>query len=444
MNVSGTTTAQQSHSASACQADNAYPAAFSADARASEPRNLVLLAVYQVMLRLAWIFKTESVIVPAFLDMIAGAGWVRGCLPVLNRLGQSVPPVLFSRRLAAMGRKKHALVVFTVAQGVPFLVLAAVWWHVADERPPWLAPLFLSLYVAFFVLTGLSRISLSTLHGKLVHPTHRGRLLSISFFLGALVATSMAWWLLGTWLARGPRGFVAIFALTGSLFVLTGLCALLLREPRDTNHRSTGSIGRYLTDSWQTVRRDAKFRRLVPVALLFAMVLILFPHYQALGRERLGIGGAKLMVFVVTQNLSLGVFSLVIGPLADRHGNRLALRLLLLGTVLTPLTAVALTMVDRGVGARWFWIVYIPLGLTPVTMRTLINYTLELSPPRDHPRYLSALSVCIAAPFVASPLVGWLVDATSFEAVFLLGASLVLLGGLLTFRLAEPRHGSHI
>ncbi|MGH7200277.1 MAG: hypothetical protein ACREJB_06705, partial [Planctomycetaceae bacterium] len=57
-----------------------------------EPRNLAVLCLYQILLRVAWIFKTESVIMPAFLDLIAGAGWVRGCLPALNHIGQSLPP----------------------------------------------------------------------------------------------------------------------------------------------------------------------------------------------------------------------------------------------------------------------------------------------------------------------------------------------------------------
>ncbi|HID75426.1 MAG TPA: hypothetical protein EYP56_05445, partial [Planctomycetaceae bacterium] len=58
-----------------------------------EARNLLLLATHQIVFRIGWVFKTESVIMPAFVDLVAGPGWVRGCLPVLNRLGQSVPPV---------------------------------------------------------------------------------------------------------------------------------------------------------------------------------------------------------------------------------------------------------------------------------------------------------------------------------------------------------------
>ena len=46
----------------------------------------------------------------------------------------------------------------------------------------------------------------------------------------------------------------------------------------------------------------------------------------------------------------------------------------------------------------------------------------------------------MAAPFLLSPLVGWLVDAVGFERVFFAAAGLVLVAGALTFTLAEPRH----
>ena len=44
---------------------------------AAASRNFLLLALHQVVIRVGWIFKTESVIIPAFLDSIAGPGWVR-------------------------------------------------------------------------------------------------------------------------------------------------------------------------------------------------------------------------------------------------------------------------------------------------------------------------------------------------------------------------------
>ena len=69
-----------------------------------ETRNLLVLAAYQVVVRVGWIFKTESVIMPAFLDHIASgpsAGLLRSLLPLLNRFGQSVPPMFFAARLCS-------------------------------------------------------------------------------------------------------------------------------------------------------------------------------------------------------------------------------------------------------------------------------------------------------------------------------------------------------
>jgi len=68
-----------------------------------ETRNLWTLAVHQVVLRVGWTFKTESILVPAFLDTVFAAGWLRGCLPLANRLGQSIPPVFSAQRLRRCG-----------------------------------------------------------------------------------------------------------------------------------------------------------------------------------------------------------------------------------------------------------------------------------------------------------------------------------------------------
>ena len=68
------------------------------------------------------------------------------------------------------------------------------------------------------------------------------------------------------------------------------------------------------------------------------------------------------------------------------------------------------------------------------------GYSREIAPEHDHPRYLSTLSLCLAVPFCFSPLVGAMVDWVGYEQVFLGGAVLIGLAGLLTFRLIEPRH----
>ena len=418
-----------------------------------ERRNLLLLAAHQIVFRVGWIFKTESVIMPAFMDWVVGpgAGPLRGCLPVLNRVGQSVPPVFCAERLKGIRHKSYALVGFTLLMSLPFAVLSAVCFAVGARGRLWVAAVFLGLYFTFFVFNGLYHLSFGTVQGKLIRPTRRGRLLLVSTALGTIPAMLFAWWLLPDWLKQGDLGFGYIFGFAAVCFFLSGLTGLLLLEPADDTPRRKVRIGgrlsagrralrRNLADARSVLRGDRNLRRLALVAMLFGSGLIVFPHYQAFARDDLNLLGAHLMVWVITQNASVGTCSLFVGPLADALGNRLTLRVLIFGAALAPLFVVFLSQVDPELGAKLFWLVFIPLGVTPLVLRILNNYALEICRPADHPRYLSTVNVCLAAPFVLSPVVGALVEVVGYPMVYLSTAGLITLGGCLTFGLDEPRH----
>ena len=62
--------------------------------KSTENFNFGVMSWHSVLIRTGWIFKTESIVMPAMLDALSGAAWIRGFLPMLNRFGQSVPPLL--------------------------------------------------------------------------------------------------------------------------------------------------------------------------------------------------------------------------------------------------------------------------------------------------------------------------------------------------------------
>ena len=408
----------------------------------AERRNFTTLALYQILHRVGWIFKTESVVMPAFLDYIGGTAWLRGCLPLLNRVGHSVPPVLFSRRLKVMPQKKWALVVCAVLMGLPWLLLSSAWFFLGGERAAWMPWAFLVLYGLFFVAVGLNQMVLHTLTGKLVRATRRGRLLTMSTAIGAPAAIVAAGIFLGPWLARPDHGFGYIFGFTGLMFLVSIVFALALAEPADAyKEKSRGPLHRF-TSAYRVIHEDRNFRRLAIVAALFSTVLMLFPHYQALGREYLDLNLDNLMLWVIVQNAGTGLFSLLAGPVADRSGNRRVLRVVIMLSAVSPIIAATFALFPPEVGRNLFWIVFVPIGLTPVSVKVLANYTLEICPPSEHPRYISTLSLCIAGPIMLfSPLIGLSVSLTSFGTVFVAGALVILTAGLLTWRLPEPRHG---
>jgi MFS family permease len=407
-----------------------------------EPHNLLALSAYSVLLRFAWIFKTESVIIPAFLDSIAGAGWLRGCLPVLNRFGQSLPPMMFARRLRQARYKKWSLFGTAVGLGVPLLILAALWLMLEDKQQPWLPPIFLLLYLVFFVASGLNQLSFGTLQGKLIRPDRRGELLGMSGLIGSVASIIGAWFLLQRWLSLPDQGFGWIFGFSGLGFLLCGVTCLFVREPADELDNEGSDHHGGARASIRLLRRDHRFRWLAVVAMLFIAIQLLFPHFQALGQAHVAKEeiGFQLMLWVIAQNAAVGVFSLISGKLADRFGNRLSLRLQVFGTALVPLLALLFTSGVVGFETNYFWLTFFFLGLTPVTIKTLTNYALELAETDQHPLYVSTLHACLAVPFFFSPLVGWLVDLLGFEKVFVGISGVIVLGGLASLRLMEPRH----
>jgi MFS family permease len=416
-----------------------------------EPRNLLVLALFNVTLRFSWIFKTESVLIPRFMDVIDGSGFVRGFLPVFNRFGQSVVPLFLADRLRRAPLKRRVLQTTSTLMGACFLSLAGLWYWLGEPvgggAPAWMPAAFLAIYVVFFVVSGMNQLALGTIQGKLIRANRRGRLMAVAGVTGSIISITLAWFLLQRWLEHPLQlpgsGYVLIFGFAGAGFVLASLLTLPLREPADNECPSTArSAKQAVTDAWEVIRHDHEFRRAAIVAMLFITVQFLFPHFQAFGRSRIPKvdEGFHLMLWVIAQNGAVGVFSWASGIIADRYGNRLAIRIQVFLCTLTPLMALLLIsdlIVD---GHNYFWLAFVFLGLVPVTMKTFVNYTLELTDAANHPRYVSTMGLCFAVPFVLSPLVGKLIDIISFEPIFLGISVLIGVGALLTFRMAEPRH----
>lgn len=410
-----------------------------------QKHNFLVLVVHQILMRTGWIFKTESIIMPAVLDWLGGTGLLRGCLPMLNRFGQSIPPLLLSRRIKLLGRKKIALTACGLVMALCFLSLSALWYYADGQPAPWMLMAFLIGYAAFFMGTGVNQLVFSTLQGKLIPAQRRGRLMLFANVLGAVVAIACAAVLLKHWLRPGNTEFTWIFGFTGISFTLSACTGLFLAEQRDEYSQETQGIAGIFRSAFNILATDTNFRRCSIVAALYGFSIMLMPHYQLLGRQTAPGYDSQandlsvLTFWVIVQNAGTALFSLLAGPLADRFGNRLVLRVLLLCLMLAPITALLLSQANSTMH-HLYPLVFLLVGPMPIVIRTLNNLTLELSPRAEHPRYLGTLNLCLSAPVALSPLIGLLIDLFGFNLVFSGTSLIILLSWLMTFRLHEPRH----
>ncbi len=404
-------------------------------------QNFLVLVLYSVIVRTGWIFKTESIIMPAILDAIGGGGWMRGCLPMLNRIGQSLPPLLAAERIRQAAYQKQVLSLFVMLMGASFLLLALVWGSAEKDRPVWLPYLYLAVYGFFWLCVGIHNLSISLLYGKLVAADARGRLMLVGMTLGAVSAVAFAWFLMRRWLAGGPAEFVWLFLFTGMAFVVAGMVAWALQENPDRSRPKPTSLKRTMARSLVILKRDRNFRLLAFIAATFGVSVTLMPHYQAYARQNLTINLESMVSWVIVQNLGAAAFSIPVGKIADRFGNRMAIQTVLLLLCCAPVLSLLNVNLLQDLREMGSCIVFFLLGLMPVTMRIFNNYTLEIAARHRQPIYLSTLGICMALPVVLmSTLVGGLVDLYNFELVFMAVVAIVAFGWILTFRLSEPRN----
>jgi hypothetical protein len=348
--------------------------------------------------------------------------------------------VLAARRVKNSPKKQWAFMGTTAAMTACFAGLTSLW-LVPGATDFKLSPLiYLFLYAAFFSAIGVNQLAFNTIQGKLIRATRRGRLLMVADFVGATSAVLCALLLLSQWLHEDHADYAAIFGFTTCLFAAASAMTWLLVEQRDDHYEPYRGVTHVFSAAWRTWMDDPNFRRLAIVSALFSTTLVLFPHYQALARERLGLGTTWLVWWVVAQNAGTALFSLVTGPVADRFGNRLALRIVSLLIAAGPLAALAAVYWPE-IGRIAFPLVFLFVGLTPVAQKTFNNYTLEITEPENHPRYLSTLSLSMALPIFASPLVSVLIRRAGFEAVYIGVIGLLITGWLMSFALIEPRLG---
>lgn len=410
---------------------------------AAEPQvqrhNFLIMALYQISLRCGWIFKTESIVMPAFLDALGVSAWVRGFLPLFNRFGQSVPPMLLASTVAGTKQKKSIVMSTMLLFSVSFFAIGFLWNLYAQES--WMPALFLLIYALFFMVVGVHNLAARSVQGKLIRANRRGRLMLAGNVGGAIASVALAYFLFPKWLpAGGPHDFFGMFAFAAVMFMVSAFIALLVIEPADPRTKPTQRISKAIQDAKLTFQQDARFRRIALVGALTNTSIMLFPHYQPIAKEYLHLSLDNLMPWVIAQNLGMAAFSLVLGPIADLKGNRAVIRLLLIVMIATPL--LALFLIHQPWGGKVYWIVFVLVGMTPFSIGILFNYTLELTEASNHPRYLATLGLVVAIPAALSPLVSYSMDFFgSPTPLFSAVAILLVIAWLLTFRLPEPRYG---
>ena len=397
--------------------------------------NFATFSANQILMRMGWVFKTESVIVPAFLDTLSKSDVLRGLLPVSFRLVQSLAQFFLAQRVSQTPFKQPLFTTSVFAMMLPWLFIAIL--AGGGRLPSSVAVvLFLAPYTFQCFAFGCNRLVAGTLQGKLIPPEKRGMLLARGNAIGSILAIAVACRFMYDWLGGDTPRYAAVFAGSAVCYGIAAIVSFYFVESPSPPQESQPPL-QSLREGLSILRSDRDFRKFAVVAVLYFLSWPLFPHYTVFGKRVLGVESSHFVAWIIITNLVAALGFWVIGGIADRRGNRLVLRILLLLSACTPFAAVGLSRI--AIGVNLYWIIYALLGMIPVLVRIIENYTLEISTENKHPQYLSVVSMLEVCSLLVSPLVGFLISKVSFEPVFLGGGVIIAASCLLTFWLVEPR-----
>lgn len=429
-------------------------ARFDSEVKKYHRRNFITSVVHFIVLRLGWVFKTESVIIPGFVGRLAHLacpnmeGFMLSLIPVISRLGRGLPQLVVAQRVEHLPRHSRAFMLsvalFTVPWGFFFFVLFLA----PATHPSILLILFFLSYGTFWLASGASRTLFGVLQGKLIAVESRGRLFAWSQTVGCFIAAGVALFMRGFLKEGGPAfpsNYAIAFGLSSLFFALCLVVLFFLKEPAYPQPNRKTSLGHFLGRTLEVFRQDKNFRLLAIAGALTSITFLLFPYYIKLGRELVGVGEGMFAYFIIAQNVMNGANSWVMGRMADRRGNKKPLCIIATISAIIPLLALLLAHLPRlgisSAAAPWaYTLIFLIIGMLPAAMRIRVNYTLELAPIAKHPIYVAALNSTQVLTVALSPLIGLAIDAFSFPPVFLIVAGVAAVGAILTFTLIEPRH----
>ena len=175
-------------------------------AQPHEKRNFIVFIINQILVRIGWIFKTETVIMPGFLDTHTPSGAVRGFLPLISRVGQSLPQFLIARQVSKMPRKQVVFVFSAFGITIPWLILALTlgWGGYVGSV---IVGFFLVSYTMHWIMLGCNMLANGTLQGKLIRAERRGRLLAYANTIGCMLAIVALWLAMPHWLREGSTNY---------------------------------------------------------------------------------------------------------------------------------------------------------------------------------------------------------------------------------------------
>jgi MFS family permease len=405
-------------------------------------RNFLLNIIEGALFIASGAFISAQTVLPALVARLGGGNVAVGVLSVIVWIGVFLPQIFAARYVETLPWKKPWAVGFGLMHRLVILLIGVVIFYFGDSQMTLALLLFFFLFALCQILMGFTTPGWFDLFAKVTPVNRRGRLVGIRNSIGgaaAFLCGLVLIWLLDT--LRFPHSFALAFCFAFLLQIasLGFQSRLVEQEPSAVVARQP--VFGYLRKLPDVISQNSGFRAFIATSMVTTIGAMPVGFFTVYALREFHADGSVVGEFTLTVVATQVISALVIGFLADRYGNKIALIIANSGMFCATLCAlVAPTLL-------LFRAVYVFLGMylgTEVMAR--YNISIEYGPVHLRSMYVGLMNTLLAPLYISGILAGWVSDLLGYKMVFGIGAVFSLVGvSLLVFWVRDPgalRHGS--
>ncbi len=308
--------------------------------------------------------------------------------------------------------------------------------------PTVLFGLMLVMVVVFRGFDAVSAVAWFDIVSKSLPLNIRGRILgwtqAVAFVLQ--FGTSFAvTWALSTAGPSFPGNYALLIGLSSVGLLVSFVALLFIREPHGevadnvSGQMNMGAHARHI------LSHDRAFRQSSIARVLAGGIALAIPFYAVHAIKYLHLPEGLLGGLLAAQTIGGVISALVLGPISERYGSRIVIRITLCLALIPPALGVLLNLIGPGGGALLTVgnvLIFAAIGATDGSfLLGFLQYIMEIAPAVERTAYTGLANTIGGVTVVASLIGGVLLQATSYPVLFIAAALGPAIGLAVVWRL---------
>jgi MFS family permease len=404
-------------------------------------RSFILGVVNGVLFNLAEAMIGGTTVLPIFISNLTDSKVLIGLAGTMGNAGWFMPQMVVASQIEHVKRKMPLYVssgLVRMGSMWAIAVLVALAGHTSTAA---LLAGFFILYAAYSLGGGVAGIPFMDIVAKTVPPERRGTYFGARYAIGGIGAALAGIFVRGALRSRVfPTGFAIIFFVAAAIVTAAVVSFCFVKEPPGPVRESRMPFRQFLRRGPFLLKNVRSYRLLLVVRILLGVWGMALPFYIIFARDKLGITPGDVGTLLAIQMAGAFLSNLLWGHLSNHVGNKIVLELVSALSIACPLIALA--------GGLWmpawplasFGVVFFLIGMTwSGASLGYNNYVLEVSPAAERPAYLGFMNTYLSPVLLLAAIGGFIIDKTSYEALFVISAAAALAALVFAVQLEEPR-----